>query len=308
MKRKEILSLAFVSLLLMGLASACKHVSETAVANAVLNVESYTAADSSKYAHLDMKVDLPLLDGPVAQAIRQQLVSVLGERLSHVTSYESDQLYPTYDGDATETKSLLDYYREQTMKLLASLSQSDVDERIKYINEAEELSAEEKALQINEIPKWEYSYELTKVADTLGYVVFLSQDYIYMGGAHGGVGGDGYLTFDREDGTMVEQMLDSACVEQIQPLLVKGLLSYYNDCEEPLSEEDMRDRLQIEGDIIPLPVQQPCPSKDGLVFTYQQYEIASYADGMPSFVIAYDKIAPFMTPRAKKVCAAFMSF
>jgi hypothetical protein len=35
------------------------------------------------------------------------------------------------------------------------------------------------------------------------------------------------------------------------------------------------------------------------VFTYQQYEIASYAEGMPSFVVPYPDIEPFLTPEAK---------
>jgi hypothetical protein len=38
------------------------------------------------------------------------------------------------------------------------------------------------------------------------------------------------------------------------------------------------------------------------VFVYQQYEIASYAVGMPSFTVAYDKLLPYLTPEARKVC------
>ena len=57
--------------------------------------------------------------------------------------------------------------------------------------------------------------------------------------------------------------------------------------------------LQIEGEIIPLPANQPYLTPKGVAIEYKQYEIACYAAGMPSFVIPYDKARPFMTPEAK---------
>ena len=57
--------------------------------------------------------------------------------------------------------------------------------------------------------------------------------------------------------------------------------------------------LFIDDRFIPLPSWPLYPSGDGLAFIYQQYEIASYADGMPSFTIPYADIEPYMTPEAK---------
>ena len=294
--------LAFAIGILIALCVSCKGQKMGVTENAEASIERFFEADSAKYAHLDLEIELPVASNEVRTAIRQQLVKLLAERLPKVTSYEGENFFAPYDGDATDGKALTGYYRQQLIALLDSLSMDDALERIKYIDEAEELSEEEKARQKSEIPGFEYSYKLKQLADTLGYVVYLSQDYIYMGGAHGGIGGDGCLTFNRETGLLVEQMIDPACVEQIQSLLIEGLLSYYNDNGVQLSETDMRSQLQIEGDIIPLPVQQPYPTKEGLVFTYNQYEIASYADGMPSFVIPFSKIAPYMTEQGKKVC------
>lgn len=294
--------LFFAIVILIALGVSCKEQKKGVTEIAEASIERFMESDSAKYAHLDLEIELPVASDEVRTSIRRQLVKLLAERLPKVTSYEGENFFAPYDGDTADGKALTDYYRQQLIALLDSLSMDDARERIRYIDEAEELSEEEKAQQKSEIPGFEYSYKLKQLADTLGYVVYLSQDYIYMGGAHGGIGGDGCLTFDRETGLQVEQMIDSASVEQIQPLLIEGLLSYYNDNEVQLSETDMRSRLQIEGDIIPLPVQQPYPSKEGLVFTYNQYEITCYADGMPSFVIPFDKIAPFMTPQARKVC------
>ena len=57
----------------------------------------------------------------------------------------------------------------------------------------------------------------------------------------------------------------------------------------------------MENGIVPLPSWTPYPGEDGLVFVYQQYEIASYAAGMPSFVIPYDRIQPFLTEEARRI-------
>ena len=57
----------------------------------------------------------------------------------------------------------------------------------------------------------------------------------------------------------------------------------------------------LDGDLIPLPTWQPFPSKDGLVFTYQQYEIAPYAAGMPAFTIPYEDIAPYVLVEVRPI-------
>jgi hypothetical protein len=259
-------------------------------------------ADSAKYANLTMKVELPMGSDAVSQAIRQQLITILGERLTHVTSFEGEQFYAPFTGNTNNAKEIMGYYCKNTMSLLDSLATSDANDRIRYIMEDEELSEEEKANRIAEIPGWEYEYRLELVADTTNYIVFLSQDYIYMGGAHGGVGGDGDLTFDKETGKLVKEFLNPACVADIQPLLIEGLLSYFAVEDEQITEDELFDILQIEGQQIPLPSFAPYPTKDGLVFVYQQYEIASYAVGMPSFTVAYDKLLPYLTPEARKVC------
>ena len=58
----------------------------------------------------------------------------------------------------------------------------------------------------------------------------------------------------------------------------------------------------IDGDIIPLPSWNPYPDgKGGLVFTYQQYEIASYAEGMPSFTIPVKEVVAFLSEDARRL-------
>ena len=297
MKRIHTMLIALMGLVIIALCSACDKTCEQG-----LKTETVTMADSAKYAKLTMKVELPMGSDAVSQAIRQQLITILGERLTHVTSFEGEQFYAPFTGNTNNVEEMMGYYCKNTMSLLDSLATSDANDRIRYIMEDEELSEEEKANRIAEIPGWEYEYRLELVADTTNYIVFLSQDYLYMGGAHGGVGGDGDLTFDKETGKLVKEFLNPACVADIQPLLIEGLLSYFAVEDEQITEDELFDILQIEGRQIPLPSFAPYPTKDGLVFVYQQYEIASYAVGMPSFTVAYDKLLPYLTPEARKVC------
>lgn len=297
MKRIHTMLIALMGLVIIALCSACDKTCEQG-----LKTETVTMADSAKYAYLTMKVELPMGSDAVSQAIRQQLITILGERLTHVTSFEGEQFYAPFTGNTNNAEEMMGYYCKNTMSLLDSLATSDANDRIRYIMEDEELSEEEKANRIAEIPGWEYEYRLELVADTTNYIVFLSQDYLYMGGAHGGVGGDGDLTFDKETGKLVKEFLNPACVADIQPLLIEGLLSYFAVEDEQITEDELFDILQIEGRQIPLPSFAPYPTKDGLVFVYQQYEIASYAVGMPSFTVAYDKLLPYLTPEARKVC------
>ena len=83
------------------------------------------------------------------------------------------------------------------------------------------------------------------MADTLNYVVFLSQFYTYTGGAHGGIGGDGDLTFSKVDGKLIEHFVDSTKVEAMQPLLREGLKSYFAENGVKMTDNELFENLQI---------------------------------------------------------------
>ena len=260
-----------------------------------LVTEIHEYSDSTAHSYLKMYVELPVASKGVQSTIRGQLIKLLDERLSHITTYEDERFYAPYEGDTDDTGKLLAYYQEQSLAVIGKMSQEDADERAKY-SEAEEWEA----------PSWEYDFSLKKIVETDGYAVFQSQDYIYMGGAHGGVTGAGYLTFDKKDGHLVDPLIDPSQVETMQPLLVKGLVDYYKGFDEIIPPEELKDHLMIDGDIIPLPSWNPFPDGNGgLVFTYQQYEIASYAEGMPSFTIPVGEVAEFLTKDARRLVRGY---
>ena len=64
---------------------------------------------------------------------------------------------------------------------------------------------------------------------------------------------------------------------------------------------EMMEILDLKDGQIPLPAWAPYPSEEGLNLVYQQYEIGAYALGMPSCILPWDEVEPFLTPAAKAV-------
>ena len=257
--------------------------------------------DSTKYASLKMDIELPSPVDASSTAIREGIISSLDDQLTRITTYENEKMFPSYEGDHNDTDALLGYYKEQAFSLLAKQAEDDAQERIGYLMADDELSEEDLARMIEEAPRWEYEYSFEKIGETPSYVVYFSRNYIYMGGAHGGITGQGGLTFDKSDGHLVEHLIDPSSTIPMQALLVKGLLGYYSEAGVEMKEEELLENLFIEDGIIPLPAWEPYPEGDSLVFTYQQYEIASYAEGMPSFSLPLSDLLPYLSSEAKSL-------
>ena len=265
-----------------------------------LQTETLNYEDSKAHADLSIKVELPVYgQGAAADRIRASLVEVMDGQLSHIGSYEEERLFPAFEGDFSKTESLVMYYRDKALEAIGQLSQEDYDERVNSIEENDGLTDGQRKEILADMPGWEYDFSLLKDCETDRYVVFLSQDYVYLGGAHGGVVGRGGLTFDKKEGALVEKMVDSASLDAVQPLLRKGLSQYFSDNEMEVAPEELDNILFLETGVIPFPAWTPYPSEEGLVFTYQQYEIAAYAAGMPEFTVPYADILPYLTPEAK---------
>ena len=265
-----------------------------------LQTETLNYEDSKAHADLSIKVELPVYgQGAAADRIRASLVEVMDGQLSHIGSYEEERLFPAFEGDFSKTESLVMYYRDKALEAIGQLSQEDYDERVNSIEENDGLTDGQRKEILADMPGWEYDFSLLKDRETDRYVVFLSQDYVYLGGAHGGVVGRGGLTFDKKEGALVEKMVDSASLDAVQPLRRKGLSQYFSDNEMEVAPEELDNILFLETGVIPFPAWTPYPSEEGLVFTYQPYEIAAYAAGMPEFTVPYADILPYLTPEAK---------
>ena len=269
-----------------------------------LEIENYTFSDSSKYANISIKAVLPVAKDSVSQVIRDSLVNIIG---NSIRSYQGSQmedskpLIAKYNGDEKDAKSMLDYYSKAVSKLLNSQAKEDYDERVKYWDEDTTLTEEQRKEFKESVTPWDYSMDVTKTSEDSTFVVFNDTEYAYIGGAHGGVFGWGGITFRFSDGSIVKDFLKDNVLKDMQPLLKKGLKEYFNENadEKIKTDQQLMEQLMLPEEskgLIPLPAWTPCPDEKGkgLVFTYQQYEIACYAVGMPSFVLSWDELKPFL--------------
>lgn len=269
-----------------------------------LEMEDYAFADSSKFANIEIKAVLPVAKDSVSQVIRDSLANIIG---NSIRSYQGSQMEDTkpliakYNGDEKDAKSMFDYYSKEVSKMLNSQAKDDYDERVKYWEEDTTITEEQRKEYKESITPWDYSMDVTKTFEDSTYVVFSGSEYAYIGGAHGGVFGFGGITFRFSDGSKVNGFLKDNVVKDMQPLLKKGLKEYFNENadEKITTDQQLMENLQLSGEngnLIPLPAWMPCPDEKGkgLVFTYQQYEIACYAVGMPSFVLTWEELKPFL--------------
>ena len=269
-----------------------------------LEIENYTFSDSSKYANISIKAVLPVAKDSVSQVIRDSLVNIIG---NSIRSYQGSQmedskpLIAKYNGDEKDAKSMLDYYSKAVSKLLNSQAKEDYDERVKYWEEDTTLTEEQRKEFKEGVTPWDYSMDVTKTSEDSTFVVFNDTEYAYIGGAHGGVFGWGGITFRFSDGSIVKDFLKDNAVKDMQPLLKKGLKEYFNENadEKIKTDQQLMEQLMLPEEskgLIPLPAWTPSPDEKGkgLVFTYQQYEIACYAVGMPSFVLSWEELKPFL--------------
>lgn len=265
-----------------------------------LKMETFEQSDGTEHAHLSMHVELPApVKGPAGH-IRTKLIEIIDDQLCHIASYEDEpRLFPAYEGNPLDTKALMGYYWDQSMEAFCGAAKEDYDERVASVEENDGLTEEERMAALFSIPKFEYSFSLVKTDETDRYAVFVNEDYVYLGGAHGGIVGQGPMTFDKKTGDLVETFLEPGCLNDIQPLLRKGIAEYFSIYGEDVTPENVDEYLMTDNGVIPFPAWTPFPAENGLGFLYQQYEIAPYSAGMPGFTIPYDDILPFLTAEAK---------
>ncbi len=292
---KKLLTILFPAALAAALCCSCVDT------KGPLQTKVYSYEESTDHASMKFSAELPEGNDRVSRTIRENLTGLTDELLSHIGSYEGERMFDPYDGDTRDTDAYVKYLFDNALKVITDGADEDVRQRAEYINEDAGMDEARREEILSRMPGWEYEFSLNMISDEDSYAVFQSQDYIYMGGAHGGVTGAGCITFDKKTGHQIEQFLEPGCEEDIQPLLRQGLVGYFAEADSQINDGNLDEYLLLEGNLIPLPSWQPYPSEDGLVLVYQQYEVAPYAAGMPAFTIPFEEIAPYMTPEAKRI-------
>lgn len=262
----------------------------------------YTFKDSCQHLIVSLSLSLPLGKDSIGMQIRDSLIADFILNVNQPVYGEDDDWgIPPYKGDNSDAQAIVDHYGREVYDYLLKLAQSDYEERMQYLKEDSTITEEEKKSIMADVPQWAYDLSITKVTDTQRFVVYQSQAYIYCGGAHGGITGTGALTFDTQTGKKIGRFVKADAASALQPLIRKGLRQYYAEYGDTITDGELSERLQIQDTMIPLPqdAEYPNATADSLIFTYGQYEIACYADGMPSFKLSVKDLMPYLTPEGK---------
>ena len=219
-------------------------------------------------------VDFPTGGNPIlVNAIREYISESLG------TSYAGEldsNMQGSYDGDLSDGQKMVDYY---------------FDLKYKEFKSGHDMMAENMS---GDVPTFASETEIRYLYETDKFVTYEYKKYEDMGGAHGGTVITG-MTFRKSDGRRVDWDLFT---RSMQDVIKKGLKKYF----EANTDEEMEKFLSLEHTyLLPLPANPPVFVKEGVSFTYQQYEIAAYAAGLPSFILPYDEAKALMNTTGKNL-------
>lgn len=144
--------------------------------------------------------------------------------------------------------------------------------------------------------------EIRKAYENAQIVTFVCTCQTYnLGAAHGGYSISG-ATFRKSDGKRFGWNMFNN-VSNMNEVLKNGLKEYF----EVQTDEELKDDLMIDEfasvDYLEHPNVEPWVTEKGIEFVYQQYEIACYAAGLPSFTLPLSKAQKMLTPTAKALMA-----
>lgn len=167
-----------------------------------------------------------------------------------------------------------------------------------FANDKEELR---ELLKDAQNASYEYSKEISVIYEDDDYITLQDKTYIYTAGAHGSTIID-CVTLSKKDGQRCGwELLSSLDDKELTERIHHGLMEYFeiNEGDEATKNQLLRE--QLFGDGIngmsdyeyyynfPKPSTEPFLTKKGVAMIYQQYEIACYAAGMPSFIVLEHK-------------------
>lgn len=251
---------------------------ETLVTDSFVSIQKGDSSLSCKVI-----VDYPTEPDSLSMAVREYISQELAKNYLPYSDEESvANKYPKFSGDLSKGQALVDYYGKGNFKYLK-----------------EEQAGIEPLAAVK--PSLEYEAEIRKIGETATYITYKTFTYNYQAGAHGATT-EYAVNINKATRKVMAQTVDTLKVKEMQPLLRKGVLSYFKERgEKEVNEKNLNEYLFIENGIIPMPTKTPFLAKDGVHFIYQQYEIGAYAIGMVSFVIPYSDIKPYLTAEALKL-------
>lgn len=189
--------------------------------------------------------------------------------VNSIQEWMSEMLGSTYTGSYSKGKQMLKYYVSTTMKNLKEDNEDVCTELY-------------------------YDAHFKKAYETDLLVTYYFTMETYLGGAHGSYYVEG-VTFRKVDGRRVDAsiFLPSKSTE-VSEMITKAVQKQYFEVDD---EKEFRSMLLVEEYMpyLPMPETAPVYLKKGIGITYQQYEIAPYAAGLPTCVLPYAEVKPLLS-------------
>ena len=229
-------------------------------------------------AVLPVQLDSVAAAGPGEISIVAEVPVDTASALSKaIGEYVSETLGGTWEGSSVDFDGMLNHY-------VSVLSET-------YTEMFEGLPADEVRC-LDDV-------KIVKYAESAKYVTYFVTHDLYLGGAHGSQMLDG-VTFRKCDGRRIGwDVFTGQYDDNFAELLKDGLKEYWHIT----SDSELRTYFLDENDYysVPRPECAPLFTADGIMIVYNEYEIAAYACGRPSFTIPYDEIEDYMMVTAKRL-------
>lgn len=173
-----------------------------------------------------------------------------------------------------------------------------------FINKVGEILMDSSLVEVKELesemsfPGYQFVWEIKKCFDSNKVVSFSGSTYYYMGGAHG-LCPMHSQSFDKQTGKQLNysNIFLPGYESRLQYLLRENLADYF----EVNDSASLAECLFMSPDELPCPALNPIFEKNGLTFTYHQYEIAPYCYGTPQCTISYTELEDILSPLAKSM-------
>jgi Protein of unknown function (DUF3298). len=140
---------------------------------------------------------------------------------------------------------------------------------------------------------WERMDSITVICNTPSIISLRRMHYSFTGGAHGNPS-ETFFSFSTSNGKRLrfEDIVNSEKLSELKATNIAQLKLARNIKEQSTLEES---GLFVSKDELPLPSSFALTTK-GLLMAYDYYEISSYADGVISFTIPYNKLKEILKP------------
>ena len=251
------------------------QVENTDEANDKFTTKKITKSVKNATGDYELIMDFPEGGNDIlVNAIREYISESLG---STYGGGEEESKQGSYSGELADGEKMADYYFSLKKKEFAVMNKEMKDDGRP------------------DVPKLESSTKITRDYEDANVITYMFNSYEYAGGAHGGSVSSG-MTFRKSDGRRIGWELFTTV--KMQSILRNGLKEYF----EVKTDEELEQSLTLNGFFyIPQPNTPPLFTKEGILVIYQQYEIAAYAAGMPSFIIPYNKAKEMLNNTGKKL-------